>query len=80
MAVPAWAGLVLLEPPSLCWRLFDDEVASAGLVAIVGVGKAMVRTKELCRPILRPQPLIFNHPSLAKSISAPEQGVECKVH
>ena len=31
MAVPAWAGLVLLEPPSLCRRLFDDEVAGAGL-------------------------------------------------
>ena len=31
MAVPAWARLVLLEPPSLCRRLFDDGVAGAGL-------------------------------------------------
>ena len=31
VAVPAGAGLVLLEPPSLWRRLFDDEVAGAGL-------------------------------------------------
>ena len=39
MAVPAWAGLVLLEPPSLCRRLFDDEVAGAGLELLLGLAR-----------------------------------------
>ena len=44
MAVPAWAGLVLLEPPSLWRRLFDDEVAGAGLELLL----------ELARPRFEP--------------------------
>ena len=39
MAVPAWAELVLLEPPSLCRWLFDDEVARAGLELLLGLAK-----------------------------------------
>ena len=45
VAVPAWAGPVLLEPPSLCRRLFDDEVAGAGLEVLL----------ELARPGLEPR-------------------------
>ena len=45
MAVPAWAGLILLEPPCLCWRLFDDEVAGAGLELL----------SELARPGFEPR-------------------------
>ena len=45
MAVPAWAGWVLLEPPSLCRRLFDDEVAGAGLELLL----------ELVRPGFEPR-------------------------
>ena len=44
MAVSAWAELVLLEPPSLCRRLFDDEVAGAGLELLL----------ELARPGFEP--------------------------
>ena len=44
VAVPAWAGLVLLEPPSLCRRLFYDEVAGAGLELLL----------ELARPGFEP--------------------------
>ena len=44
VAVPAWAVLVLLEPPSLCRRLFDDEVAGAGLELLL----------ELARPRFEP--------------------------
>ena len=39
MAVPAWAGLVLLESPSLCRRLFDDEVAGAGVELLLELAK-----------------------------------------
>ena len=45
MAVPALAGLVLLEPPSLCWRLFNDEMAGAGLELLL----------ELARPGFQPR-------------------------
>ena len=44
VAVQAWAGLVMLEPPSLCRRLFDDEVAGAGLEPLL----------ELARPGFEP--------------------------
>ena len=39
VAVPAWAGLVLLEPPSVCRRLFDDEVAGAGLELLLELAR-----------------------------------------
>ena len=45
VAVPARAWLVLLEPPSLCWKLFDDEVAGAGLELLL----------ELARPGFEPR-------------------------
>ena len=45
VAVPAWAWLVLLEPPSLCRRLFDNEVASARLELLM----------ELARPGFEPR-------------------------
>ena len=45
MAVPAWAGLALLEPPSLCRRLFDNGVAGAGLELLL----------ELARPGFEPR-------------------------
>ena len=39
VAVPAWAGLVFLEPPSLCRRLFHDEVAGAGLELLLELAR-----------------------------------------
>ena len=45
MAVPAWAGLVFSEAPSLCRRLLDDEVDGAGLELLL----------ELARPGSEPR-------------------------
>ena len=93
MVVPAWAGLVLLEPPSLCRRLFDNEVAGAGLELLLELARpgfeprspaagvyahSHSSTDERCSVCHGRRNL--NHPSLAKSITAPEQRVECKVH
>ena len=39
MAVPARAGLVLFEPPSMCRRLFDKEVAGAGLELLLKLAR-----------------------------------------
>ena len=47
MAVPAWARLVLLEPPSLCRRLFDDEVAGAGLELLLELAKPGFEPRSL---------------------------------
>ena len=64
MAVPAWAGLVLLEPPSLCRRLFDDEVAGAGLERLL----------ELARPRLQSESKVLGNSVRFSGHSAEGEG------
>ena len=81
MVVPAWAGLHLLGPPSLCRRVFDDEVAGAGLELLLELARPgfeprspaagvyahnLSSTDERCPVGCRN----LNHPSLAQSITA----------